>query len=206
MASSSLPHQNTRAAIYARISTVNHGQDVTLQTTELQKFAQARGWQVVGCYVDEGISGTTEKRPELERLLVEAHRCKFDVLLCWKLDRLGRSLRHLVNLLAELESLGIAFVSLRDNLDLTTPAGRLMFQVVGAMAEFEKSLIVERVKAGLKHARDKGRNLGRPKVVVDSGLIAALRDQGHSWSEIVRHTGVSKGTAQRAVRGLPKKV
>jgi DNA invertase Pin-like site-specific DNA recombinase len=206
MASSSLTHHNTRVAIYARISTVIHGQDVSLQTSELQKFAQARGWQIVDCYVDEGISGTTEKRPELDRLLADAHQRKFDVLLCWKLDRLGRSLRHLVNLLAELESLGIAFISLRDNLDLTTPAGRLMFQVVGAMAEFEKSLIVERVKAGLRHARNKGTTLGRPKVIVDSRQIAVLRGQGRSWREIVEETGVSKGTAQRAVRDLPKSI
>ncbi len=131
MARQSLPHQNTRIAIYARISTSNRGQDISLQTTELQQFAQARGWQIADCYVNEGISGTREKRPELDRLVADAHRRKFDVLLCWKLDRLGRSLRHLVNLLAELESLGIAFVSLRDNLDLTTPTGRLMFQVIG---------------------------------------------------------------------------
>ena len=106
-----------------------------------------------GEYVDVGISGSKEKRPELDRLLVDAHRRRFDVILVWKLDRFGRSLRHLVNLLAELESLGVDFVSLRDNLDLTTPSGRLMFQIIGAMAEFERSLIQERVKAGMRNAR-----------------------------------------------------
>jgi DNA invertase Pin-like site-specific DNA recombinase len=102
------------------------------------------------------------------------------VVLVWKLDRFGRSLKHLVNALAEFEALGITFASLKDNLDLSTPSGRLMFQIIGAMAEFEKSLIQERVRAGLRNARAKGRKLGRPRVAVDASRIAVLRAEGRS--------------------------
>src|ERR1700691_2766783 len=120
----------TKVAIYARVSTVNHGQDVNLQTGELRQFAEARGWQLTDEYVDKGVSGSKDSRPELNRLMAHAKRRRFCGVLVWKLDRLGRSLRHLVNALAEFESLGIAFVSLSDNLDLSTASGRLMFNII----------------------------------------------------------------------------
>ena len=107
----------------------------------------------------------------------------------WKIDRFGRSLKHLVNSLAELTSFGVAFISLRDNIDLSTPSGRLMFQIIGAMAEFERALIQERVRAGLRNARAKGRRLGKPRVIVDSFKIASLRSQGCSWGRITGGTG-----------------
>jgi len=119
-------------------------------------------------------------------------------VLVWKLDRFGRSLKHLVNALADLEALGVAFISLRDNLDLTTPSGRLMFQIIGAMAEFERALIQERVRAGLRNAVAKGKRLGRPRVILDASKIAALRTLGLSWADITAQTGLSRGTAQRA--------
>lgn len=119
-----------RVALYARVSTL-HGQDPELQLRELREYAAARGWSRAGEYIDTGISGAKESRPQLNRLMADAHRRKFDAVLVWKLDRFGRSLRHLVNALAELEARGIAFVSLRDNLDLSTPSGRLMFQIIG---------------------------------------------------------------------------
>ena len=197
MAGSSLSHENLRVAIYARVST-NHGQDVTLQTRELRQFAEARGWRVVAEYRDAGVCGAKHSRPELNRLMIAAQRRLFDVVLCWKLDRFGRSLRHLVNALAELEAVGVAFVSLTDNLDLSTPAGRLMFQVIAAMGEFERELIRERVRAGLRNARAKGKRVGRPKVAADGHQVATLRRAGRSWREICRQTGLSKGTAQRA--------
>ena len=124
------------------------------------------------------------------------------MVLVWKLDRFGRSLKHLVNALAEFEALGITFASLKDNLDLSTPSGRLMFQIIGAIAEFERSLIQERVRADLRNARAKGRRLGRPRVAVDSQEIARLRAQGHSWGTIHWETGIAKGTAQRAFYSL----
>ena len=185
-----------RVALYSRVSTLTL-QDPELQARELREYAQLRGWQVVREYVDRGASGSKDSRPALNELLADVHQRKCDVVLVWKLDRLGRSLRHLVNTLAELEARGVAFVSLRDNLDLSTPSGRLMFNVIGAMAEFERALIQERVKAGLRNARAKGKRLGRPKVAANGRQVAALRKAGRSWSEVCEITGLSRGTAQR---------
>ena len=193
-----------RVAIYARVSTVNHGQDVSLQTRDLEQFAQARAWCLVDSYIDVGISGTKDKRPELNRLMSDAHKRRFDVVLVWKLDRFGRSLRHLVNALAEFESLGIAFVSLSDNLDLSTASGRLMFNIIGAMAEFERALIQERVRAGLRNARAKGKRLGRPSKNVDAATVARLRGEGASWRAISAQLGVGIATVHRAARARSK--
>jgi DNA invertase Pin-like site-specific DNA recombinase len=158
-----------RAAFYVRVSTTNHHQDPEMQLGDLRPFAVARGWQAVPPYVDR-MTGSKESRPALNRLMADAKARKFDVVVVWKLDRFARSLKHLVTAIAEFESLGVQFVSLRDNLDLTTPSGRLMFHVIGAMAEFERSLIQERVCAGLRNARAKGKQLGRPKLVESSQL------------------------------------
>lgn len=184
-----------RVAIYARVSTTN-GQSPEMQLSDLREYASRRGWDVFGEYVDSGVSGAKESRPELNRLMADAHRRHFDVVLCWKIDRFGRSLKHLVNTLADLDSYGIAFVSLRDNLDLSTPSGRLMFQIIGAMAEFERSLIQERVRAGLRNARIKGRTLGRPRRVVSGDQMARLREQGASFREIAKAVGASPGTVR----------
>jgi DNA invertase Pin-like site-specific DNA recombinase len=152
-----------RCGLYARVSTFN-GQDPEMQLRELRQFAAARGWEIVEEFVDQGISGSKDRRPALDRLMAAARSRKIDIIAVWKLDRFARSLKHLVNALAEFESLGIAFVSLKDNVDLTTASGRLMFQIIGAMAEFERSLIQERVRAGLRNAVAKGKRLGRPQV------------------------------------------
>jgi DNA invertase Pin-like site-specific DNA recombinase len=195
-----------RVAIYARVSTANNGQDPTMQTRELREYAERRGWTFAAEYVDIGISGTKEKRPELDRLMADAHRRKFDVVAVWKFDRFARSVSHLLRALDTFRVLGIEFVSLSESLDTATPAGRMVFTVLGAVAELERSLIVERVKAGLRNARAKGKRIGRPKVEADAARIATLRKAGHSWSEITRETGLTKGTAQRAFYGLPKNV
>jgi DNA invertase Pin-like site-specific DNA recombinase len=205
--STTFPEQSnrpiTRVALYARVSTLNN-QDPEMQLSELREYAGRRGWQIVEEFTDQGVSGCKESRPALNRLMADACRRRFDAILVWKIDRFGRSLKHLVNALAELAALGVAFISLRDNLDLSTPSGRLMFQIIGAMAEFERALIQERVRAGLRNARNKGKKLGRPRVTVDASKIAFLRTQGRSWAEIVAEMGVGKGTAQRALAGLPK--
>jgi DNA invertase Pin-like site-specific DNA recombinase len=193
-----------RIAIYARVSTVNGHQSPEMQLLELREYAERRGWKIIEEYVDAGVSGSKDWRPALNRLMADACQRRFDAVLVWKLDRYGRSLRHLVNALAELEALGIAFVSLRDNLDLSTPSGRLMFQIIGAMAEFERALIQERVRAGLRNARAKGKRLGRPRVFVNAQKIADLRERGYSWAKIVAETGVSMGSAQRSLASLPK--
>jgi DNA invertase Pin-like site-specific DNA recombinase len=192
-----------RVALYARVSTANGHQDPEMQLRELREYCSRRGWQVAHEYVDH-LSGSKDSRPALNQLMSDAGQRKIDAVLVWKLDRFARSLKHLINALAEFDALGVAFVSLRDNLDLTTPAGRLMFQIIGAMAEFERALIQERVKAGLRNARAKGKRLGRPRVTVNVSRIAFLRGQGRSWAQIVAETGVSKGTGQRALAALPK--
>ena len=187
-----------RAALYARVSTIT-GQNPELQISELKEYAARRGWQVVAEFVDR-MSGVKESRPSLNRLMADARQRKFDVVVVWKIDRFGRSLRHLVNALAELEAVGVPFISLHDNLDLSTPSGRLMFQIIGAMAEFERALIRERVQAGLANAKKKGKKLGRPRVVVDVDRVAALRRSGASWQTISQKLSVGVGTLYKAMR------
>ena len=189
---------NERVALYARVSTLL-GQSPEMQLVELREYAARRGWHVIGEYVDRA-SGIKESRPALNRLMTDARRRKFDMIAVWKIDRFGWSLKHLVNALAELEAVGVAFVSLRDNLDLSTPAGRLMFQIIAAMAEFERALIQERVRAGLRNARQRGKRLGRPRVVVDVAQIRSLRAVGASWRTISRQLGVGVGTLYKAVQ------
>jgi DNA invertase Pin-like site-specific DNA recombinase len=194
----------TRAAIYGRVSTTNHGQDVTLQTRELGQFVKARGWNAVDEYVDEGISGTKDRRPALDRLMSDAHKRKFDVVVCWRFDRFARSVSHLLRALETFNALGIAFVSLTENVDTTTPTGKMIFTVLGAVAELERSLIVERVRAGLRNARAKGKTLGRPRIAVDTARIDRLRASGLSWPKIAAEMSMSVGTVYQAARSLSK--
>jgi DNA invertase Pin-like site-specific DNA recombinase len=155
-----------KVAIYARVSTVNKkepekGQDPNLQLLPLREYCIARKLEIAGEYVDKGISGVKDRRPELDRLMEAARKRLIDCIIVWKLDRFGRSLKHLVTAIEELNNLGVAFVSYRENIDLSTPSGRLMFQMIAAMAEFERELIRERVVAGLVNARAKGKKIGR---------------------------------------------
>jgi len=189
-----------RAGLYARVSTANHGQDVTVQTRELRQFAESRGWQVVGEYVDAGISGSKDSRPELNRLMADAHRRRFDVVAVWRFDRFARSVSHLLRALETFKALGIEFVSLSEQVDTSTPAGKMVFTVLGAVAELERSLIAERVKAGLRNARAKGKRLGRPRVAVDAARIARLRAQGVGWKNIAAQLGIGVGTVLRAAQ------
>src|SRR5450759_3836075 len=193
-----LPAQG-RVALYARVSTSNGQQDPERQLRELREYAKRRDLSIVGEYTDR-LSGSKESRPALNRLMADASARKFDAVLVWKLDRFARSLKHLVNALAEFEALGVAFVSLRDNLDLSTPSGRLMFQIIGAMAEFERSLIQERVRAGLRNARAKGKRLGRPRICVDAAKLRELRAEGRGWREVAAKLGIGVGTAIRAAQ------
>jgi DNA invertase Pin-like site-specific DNA recombinase len=187
-----------RAAIYARVSTAD--QSTQMQVSTLRDFIERRGWKLVGEYVDEGVSGTKDRRPALDRLMADAKQRRFDAVLVWKLDRFARSLRHLVNALAELEALGVAFVSLKDNVDLSTPSGRLMVQIIGAMAEFERSLIAERVRAGLQNARRRGKRLGRRRAWVNVQEVAEMASRGLSGRAIAKVAGVSEATVRRTLR------
>ncbi len=208
MAAENLPQSKSpkqvRAALYARVSTAHNGQDPQMQLRELREYCERRGWIVAADYVDVGISGAKDSRPELNRLLADAHRRRFDALVVWRFDRFARSVSHLLRALETFRALGIEFVSLSEQVDTSTPTGKMVFTVLGAVAELERSLIAERVKAGLRNARAKGKRLGRPRVTVDAAKIANLRAQGHSWREITGETRISKGTAQRALSGLPK--
>jgi DNA invertase Pin-like site-specific DNA recombinase len=172
---------------------------------KLREYAERRELQIVEEYVDNNVSGSKDSRPALNWLMADAQSRKFDAVLVWKIDRWGRSLKHLVTSLAELDAYGVAFISLRDNLDLSTPSGRLMMQLLGAMAEFERALIQERVKAGLRNAKSKGVRLGRPRIFVSESRIDALRGAGASWRAIAKELGVALGTLHRTAQGRTKK-
>jgi DNA invertase Pin-like site-specific DNA recombinase len=181
-----------RAAIYARVSTFDQEPENQLQ--ELRRYIEARRWTGEE-YVDRGVSGAKDRRPALDALIRDAKRRRFDVLVCWRLDRLGRNLKHLITLLEELQALGVAFVSLAEGIDATTPAGKLQMHILGAIAEFERARIAERVRAGLDRARAQGRRLGRPRVVPSGERLRAV--QGLTVREAAKVLGVSRSTAQR---------
>ena len=172
-----------------------------MQTRELREYCERRGWHVAGEYVDLGISGTREKRPELDRLMVDGHKRRFDAVVVWKFDRFARSVSHLLRALETFRALGIEFVSLSEQVDTSTPTGKMIFTVLGAVAELERSLIAERVRAGLRHAKAKGKRLGRPTKHVDPAEVAALRAQGLSWRKLALRLGVSPARAYAASKG-----
>jgi DNA invertase Pin-like site-specific DNA recombinase len=185
-----------RVALYARVSTTD--QDTTNQVLELRAYCQARGWTITQEFIDHGISGAKESRPALDEMRKAARRRRVDGIVVWKLDRLGRNLKHLILTLDELAVLGVAFVSLNEGIDTTTPAGRLQLHILGAIAEFERVRCAERVKAGLARVRAQGRRLGRPR------LNALPRGtQGLTVRAAAAAWGVSKSTAARRLsRGL----
>jgi DNA invertase Pin-like site-specific DNA recombinase len=184
--------QSMRAAIYARVSTFDQEPENQLQ--ELRRYVEARGWTAVE-YVDRGVSGAKDRRPALDVLLKDAKRRRFDVLVCWRLDRLGRNLKHLVTLIEDLQALGIAFVSLGEGIDCTTPAGKLQLHILAALAEFERGRIRERVLAGLRRARTQGKRLGRPKASVPLARVQHVGDLSvHDAATVL---GVSRSTVKR---------
>ena len=190
------PH---RAAIYVRVST--HDQEVENQLEEPRRFVEARGWAARED-LDEGVSGALEQRPALNALVRDAKRRRFDVLVCWRLDRLGRSLKHLITLLDDLQALGVAFVSLAEGIDATTPAGKLQMHILGAISEFERARCAERVRAGLARVKRQGRQLGRPRVAVSEDALAAVA--GLSTRQAARQLGVSASTIRRRLRQKPQ--
>jgi DNA invertase Pin-like site-specific DNA recombinase len=183
-----------KIAIYARVSTHN-GQDPEVQLRELREYCQRREWEITREYVDIGISGGKEKRPELDELLRDAHLRHFDVVVVWRFDRFARSVSHLLKALENFRALGIEFVSLSEQVDTSTPTGKMVFTVLGAVAELERSLIVERVRAGLRNARAKGKRLGRPRKVTSADAISQMRKEGATWRAIGKSLGVSPATA-----------
>ena len=181
-----------KAAIYARVSTFDQEPENQLQ--ELRRYTAARGWTGQE-YVDRGVSGAKDRRPALDQLLSDARRRRFDVLVCWRLDRLGRNLKHLITLLEDLQALGVAFVSLAEGIDATTPAGKLQMHILGAIAEFERERIRERVLAGLQRARTQGQRLGRPRATIPVEQVQGVSSL--SVEGAARALGVSRSTVKR---------
>mgnify|MGYP003668382502 CR=1 FL=1 len=185
-----------RAALYGRVSTLD--QDADVQMRELRNYAVRRGWEPLE-YVDQGVSGAKTSRPALDRLLADARKRKVDVVVVWALDRLGRSLSHLVGLVDEFGVLGVDLCVFSQPIDTTTPAGKLTFQVLGAVAEFERQMCRSRVRAGLAQAKAKGVTLGRPRAEVDVARVLALKSEGSSQRKIARDLGVSRAVIARVL-------
>ncbi len=189
-------------ALYARVST--NQQDPEVQLRELRSLAVARGWTISREYVDTGISGASTNRPELSRLLTDAHKGRFAGILVWRLDRLGRSLRHLVTVVEDLLARGIDVISATEpHMDSTTPTGRLLRNIFASVAEYEREMIRERVIAGLRKAKASGKRIGRPRAVLNQRRIERLRAAGMTWEAVAKRLGVSRSTVLR-VAGVSK--
>jgi putative DNA-invertase from lambdoid prophage Rac len=191
-----------RVAIYLRVSTVQQNTD--LQRSEIEKYIEARGWAGHLVFEDR-LSGTTGNRPAFKEMLKLARRRRIDLVICWKLDRMYRSLKDLIITLQELQDLGVGFISIRDSIDLTTASGRLMTHMLASFAEFEASLIRERVMAGLKNAKAKGVILGRPPKLNEIEVLR-LRSDGLSLGKIARLLNVSKTAVHKSLAKSGKKV
>jgi DNA invertase Pin-like site-specific DNA recombinase len=189
-----------KIALYARVSTSDKGQDPEMQLRELREYCERRKLEIVREYVDNGVSGSKESRPELNRLMADANRRKFDAVLVWKFDRFARSTSHLLKALETFQSMKIDFVSLTEGIDTSTPVGAMVFTISGAVGQMERELIRERIRAGVRNARAKGKRLGRPKVAVNAAAVAAMRAAGRSYRAVAAELGVSVGSVHAAVQ------
>ncbi len=187
-----------RAVLYARVSTAD--QTMANQLLDLRQLAQQRGLEIVQEYVDHGISGTRARRPGLDQMMADARRGRFDVLLVWAADRLARSTKHFIDTLEELQHLNVAFISYREQIDTSGPLGKAIMVIVSAIAELERSLIVERVKMGLRRARLEGKQIGRAPLQVDRDAILRDRGRGMSLTELGKAHGISRASVCRIIR------
>jgi len=195
-------HNSTpRVALYARVSTTDQSTDS--QLLDLRRYVSERGWDIYQEYVDEGISGTKDSRPALNGLMNDAKKRRFDVVLVWRFDRFARSTKHLILALEEFKNLGIDFVSYQENIDTSSPLGSAIFTIISAVAQLERDIIAERVKAGLRKAVENGKKLGRPKACVDAEKIHRLRSKGLSLRAIAKETGVSRTTVSDVLSSSP---
>ncbi len=193
-----------RVALYCRVSTLD--QNSGIQMRELKEYCVRRGWDIAAEYVDEGISGAKDSRPELNKLMADAHKRRFDAVLTWRFDRFARSVSHLLKALETFQSLGIEFCSFSEAIDTSTPVGKMTFTVLGAVAELERNLIRERTKAGVAFARSKGKRIGRPKANIQSSEINRLRASGMSLRAIGRELSISEATVRRLTASGASKV
>jgi len=190
-----------RAAIYARVSIRNNSQNPETQLSALREYVGNRGWALAAEYVDHGVSGSKDSRPQLDRLMKDARARKLDVVIVARFDRFARSTRHLILALEEFQSLGVDFISLNESIDTSTAMGKMVFTVLGAVAELERNIIRERVNAGLRRARKEGKTLGRPRVILDRDKVRQLHKQGNSVRTIATELGLSKSTVHTIVAG-----
>jgi DNA invertase Pin-like site-specific DNA recombinase len=195
--------QDMKALIYARVSTSHHNQNPQVQIDELKRACEAREWAIYEEIIDHGYSGSTDNRPGLKRLMALVRSKQVDVVVVVKMDRLFRSLKHLVSTLEEFEKIGVKFVALKDNVDYSTPSGRFFVQILGSLGEFERSLLRERTMMGLEHARSRGKKLGRPRVH-DEAEILRLHQEGMTYRQIQKTTGAPTGTISRAIKKARK--
>src|SRR6201993_5163006 len=185
-----------RTALYMRVSTKGHGQTTETQALALRDYAGHRGFEIIGEYRDEGISGSKDSRPALDRLMKDARGRKFDVVIVARFDRFARSVSHLLRALEEFGHLGVDFVSLSEAIDTSTPMGKMIFTVLGAVAELERNLIKERVHMGISRARKQGKRLGRPTVIVDREKIRTCAAAGQSIKAIAKAHGIARATVR----------
>ncbi len=191
-------------ALYARVSTKNNGQDPETQLLALREYSSARRLAVFAEYVDIGISGSKDSRPALNQLMADARKRRFDAVLVARFDRFARSTRHLVLALEEFNALGVDFISLSESVDTSTPMGKMVYTVIAAVAELERSLIRERVVMGLQRAKAQGKRLGRPKVQASEHQLLQLCEQGLSSRQIAKQLGLSPSTVLRRLRAASK--
>lgn len=189
-----------KAAIYTRVSTQD--QSVDMQVSDLRRYCEQRSFEVYKEYSDQGVSGTKDHRPALDQLMADARKRRFDVVACWRFDRWARSTKHLITALEEFRHLGIDFISFQENIDTSSPLGKAVFTIVSAIAELEKNIIVERVKAGLRNAKAKGKRLGR-RPLIDARLlrtVSDMRGRGMSIRGISNELGVSKSLVHKSIK------
>jgi len=189
-------HNSTpRVALYARVSTTDQSTDS--QLLDLRRYVADRGWHLHREYTDNGVSGTKDSRPALNQLMDDAKKRRFDVLLVWRFDRFARSTKHLILALEEFRNLGVDFVSYQENIDTSSPLGSAIFTIISAVAQLERDIIAERVKAGLRRAKENGKKLGRPRAEVPKGEIYRLHSHGLSLRQIATQLNISKSTVAR---------
>ena len=192
-------NKTKRVGLYARVSTLD--QSTESQLLDLRRYVSDRGWEIFREYVDEGISGTKDSRPALNELMNDAKKRRFDVVLVWRFDRFARSTKHLILALEEFKNLGIDFISYQENIDTSSPLGAAIFTIISAVAQLERDIISERVKAGLRRARENGKRIGRPRCDLDLDTIKELRKEGMTLAAIAQRFNSSAPTVYRALNG-----
>jgi len=195
--------KKTRCAVYCRVSTSD--QTTENQKRDLTRYCESRDWAIAHVFEDVGVSGAQDRRPALDELMLQARKREFDVVLVWKFDRFARSVQHLLTALQEFQGLGLDFVSYSEGIDTSTAMGRMVFTFLGAIAEFERSLLRERVKAGMARAKAEGVHCGRPRVGFDVNEALRLKQEGMSWSQLARRMNVSVSSLRRTLSPLLKR-